>query len=252
MEQGRTSLAVLGSVRHHEMSRHQPHPAGDDRARAARGDRLKRTHRPVRTGRDGRADLQRDIPPAHLWAPRTVSWPLISTFTTSRPRGHGPQPAQHDRLPGWWALRAEDAAERDQAAHRCGCRPRRAQPSPEGPDSDVVDTDRPHRGRHLPEDEHVAVLRRRDRAARDRVTQPRRRPGCSVAAAPGGLRAAVPLVPSKYSPQALTPLTHCRQLGGVVVARRRRERPRQELSSVFKLCLPCRSICSDVDGPTRA
>jgi putative transposase len=38
---------------------------------------------------------------ARRWrVPRTVSWPLISAFATSRPRGHGPQPAQHDR-PLW-------------------------------------------------------------------------------------------------------------------------------------------------------
>ena len=28
--------------------------------------------------------------------PRTVSWGLTSTFSDSRPRGHGPRPAQHD------------------------------------------------------------------------------------------------------------------------------------------------------------
>ena len=31
-----------------------------------------------------------------LWVPRTVSWGLTSTFTDSRPRGHGPRPAHHD------------------------------------------------------------------------------------------------------------------------------------------------------------
>jgi hypothetical protein len=36
----------------------------------------------------------------HLWVPRTVSRPLISVFAASRPRGHSPQPAQHDR-PLW-------------------------------------------------------------------------------------------------------------------------------------------------------
>ena len=32
-----------------------------------------------------------------LWVPITVSRPLISAFAASRPRGHGPHPAQHDR-----------------------------------------------------------------------------------------------------------------------------------------------------------
>ena len=31
-----------------------------------------------------------------VWVPRTVSQPLISLFVAGRPRGHGPQPAQHD------------------------------------------------------------------------------------------------------------------------------------------------------------
>jgi hypothetical protein len=35
-----------------------------------------------------------------LWVPRTVLRPLVSAFAASRPRGHGPQPAQHDR-PLW-------------------------------------------------------------------------------------------------------------------------------------------------------
>ena len=33
-------------------------------------------------------------PQPALWVPRTVSRPLISAFTASRPRGQGPQPAQ--------------------------------------------------------------------------------------------------------------------------------------------------------------
>jgi putative transposase len=37
---------------------------------------------------------------ANLWVPRTVSRPLVSAFAAGRPRGHGPQPAQHDR-PLW-------------------------------------------------------------------------------------------------------------------------------------------------------
>ena len=32
-----------------------------------------------------------------LWVPRTMSRPMISAFTAGRPRGRGPQPAQHDR-----------------------------------------------------------------------------------------------------------------------------------------------------------
>jgi transposase-like protein len=40
-----------------------------------------------------------DFPAEHwiLWVPRTESRRLISAFAASRPRGHGPQPAQHDR-----------------------------------------------------------------------------------------------------------------------------------------------------------
>jgi hypothetical protein len=56
---------------------------------------------------------------------------------------------------------------------------------------------------------------------------------------------------SREFSSGIHPLRAAVSWAGVVVARRRRERPLQELSSVSKLCLPCRSICIDVDGPTR-
>jgi hypothetical protein len=36
----------------------------------------------------------------YVWVPRTVSQPLISAFAAGDLKGHGPQPAQHDR-PLW-------------------------------------------------------------------------------------------------------------------------------------------------------
>jgi hypothetical protein len=46
-------------------------------------------------------------------------------------------------------------------------------------------------------------------------------------------------IPLRHSP----PLRAAVSWAGVVVARRRRERPQQELSSVSELCLPCQSTC---------
>ena len=68
----------------------EPTPTRDPPTRRApQGQRRGAPQRPRWTRR--RRTLHR------LWVPRTVSRPLISAFAASRPRGHGPQPAQHDR-----------------------------------------------------------------------------------------------------------------------------------------------------------